>query len=398
MSVSKNQYSNLQSSNRWRLVSLSLLSLIGLTLSVILTFHFYEIRGIGGHFKSACNLGSSINCDLVAASRSAELFAGYPLSSFAAGWFLTFFIVSLFNFQKYWRREAIRATFGLSFIGVLISGYYLWMMKFKLHTLCLYCLGLDLCLLVAFLISISLKPERPWSNPFDRSKWMTFLGIGLGSHLAMVVALSWQDQNELRSADIKEAADSILASTATQVQIDESSPNIGPKDAPITIVEFSDFQCPFCRIGALTINELLYRYPGKVRIVFKNYPLDQKCNSEFPQTMHPSACEAARNALCAHEQGKFQEAYEALFEKQGSLAEGRVAGLLNELNLDTSRLSVCAEAPQTALQITRDITEGKALGISGTPTFFVNGHRVEGIRPSPIWNLVIERLLQPSTP
>jgi uncharacterized membrane protein len=244
---------------RWKLLSLSFISLIGLALSITLTIHFYEIRGVGSHFKSACNLGSSINCDVVAASQSAELFSGFPLSSFAAGWFLTFFFISLFNFNPYWRREATRAVFGLSLIGVLISLYYLWMMKFKLHTLCLYCLGVDLCLLIGFLISLNLRPEVPWGRVLDRSKWMTFLGVGFSSHLAMVIGLSSQDQTFLRFSEAKEIADSILASSPVSVQIDESLPSIGPKNAPITIVEFSDFQCPYCRIGALTINELIYR-------------------------------------------------------------------------------------------------------------------------------------------
>ncbi len=387
--------SKTKSTGSLRFFSLSAISLAGLALAILLTQHFYEIRGEGSHFKSSCNFGGTLNCDVIAASQSAEFIGGFPLSSFAAGWFLTFFVISLFIHQKYWRRDAIRALFGMSLVGVIISGFYFWVMRFQLHTYCLYCIGIDLCNLAGLFITISLKPELPSLKTLDRSKWTTFLCLGAGSHLLMALGLSAFDQNGFQPSAAKEAADSILSTPPVYVQIDESLPSIGTKDAPITIFEFSDFQCPFCRIGALNINTLLYRYPGKIRIVFKNYPLDQKCNSDFPQTMHPAACEAARTALCAHEQGQFERAYETLFEKQSSLAEGRVAELLSELKLDPVRLSACSGSSQTTLQITRDIAEGKTLGLTGTPTFFVNGHRVDGIRPNAVWNFVIERLLQP---
>ncbi len=380
---------------RLKFLFLSVLALVGLTLSILLTHHFYEIRGEGVHFKSACNLGTAVNCDLVAASPSAELFSGFPLSSFAAGWFLTFFFISLFNYQKQWQREAARATLGLTLIGVCISGFYFWLMRVKLQTLCLYCLGVDLSLLASFVIALSLKPELSLRSALNRSQWKNFLMIGVGSHIAMIFGLSALDQNAFRPTEAQEVAESILSSPPVHIDLDDHSPSIGPKNAPITIVEFSDFQCPFCRIGALNLNTLLYRYPGKIRVVFKNYPLDQKCNADFPQTMHPAACEAARNAICAHEQGQFEGAYEILFEKQSSLLEGKVAGLLSGLSLDQARLSACAAAPATSLQIMKDLAEGKTLGITGTPTFFVNGHRIDGIRPNLVWNGVVDRLMQP---
>jgi hypothetical protein len=386
------------SSPRLRYITLSVIALIGLALSILLTQHFYEIRGVANHFKSSCNLSSTVNCDLVAASPSAELVGGLPVSSFAAAWFLNLFIMSFFFFRKHWEREAIRATFALSILGTFVSGLYFWIMRVQLHTFCLYCIGIDICVLLGFFITLSLKPDLNFNRSLNQGQWKTFLGIGAGSFLVMTLGLSaldprW-DQNGFQPASDQEMADSILNSKSIPVAIEPIDPSIGPKDAPITIVEFSDFQCPYCRMGAMEVNTLLYRYPGKIRVVFKNFPLDQKCNPESPQTMHPAACEAAKASLCSHEQGQFESAYENLFENQGSLAEGRVKDLLKNLQLDQTQFSTCMESAQPTLTISRDIQLGKSLGINATPTFFVNGHKVEGILPPSVWNQVIDRLLK----
>ncbi len=372
---------------------LSGVALLGLAFSLILTQHFYEIRGESSHFKSSCNIGQSFNCDIVAASPSAELIAGLPISSFAAGWFLTLFVMSLFLFQKYWRREAVRTYFGMSVVGTAIGAIYFLIMKFQLQTLCLYCLGVDLCSVVGLLISLSLKPEGFAQHPMDRPKLRTFAIIGVIAILATVGGLDLLQKSAFQGADVKEVVDSILNSPVVAVQSGAELPSVGAKTAPITIVEFSDYQCPYCRIGALSVNPLLYRYPGKVRIVFRNFPLDQKCNPDGPQ-LHHSACEAAKVALCALDQGKFEHAYETLFEKQSAFSPGNIAQLVSGEGIDINQLKSCMDSAQTGMRITRDITEGKELKITGTPTFFVNGHRVDGVRPTEVWNQVVDRLLK----
>jgi protein-disulfide isomerase len=335
-----------------------------------------------------------MNCDVVAASPSAELFAGLPVSSFASGWFLSIFIISLLALKKDWEREAVRMVFGFYAVGLLFCFTYFFIMQFKLKTFCLYCMGVDLCTLLGAGISLNLRPDLPSRLAIDRKKWKVFFGIGTSSQIIMVFGLSFLNQNAFQPQKVQEEAKAILKAPILHIDLDDDMPSVGPKRAPITIVEFSDFQCPFCKTGALNVNSLLYHYPEKIRIIFKNYPLDQKCNPDFPQTMHPAACEAAKVALCAHQQGKFETAYEILFENQSSLVEGTVSQLMKASGIDAARLSQCQESPQTDSQIARDISEGKTLGINGTPTFFINGHKVEGIRPIPVWNAVIETLLK----
>jgi protein-disulfide isomerase len=133
-----------------------------------------------------------------------------------------------------------------------------------------------------------------------------------------------------------------------------------------------------------------------VRVVFRNFPLDQACNRKVDRMMHAHACEAARAALCAHQQGKFAAAYEALFQHQESItsgSEGVSLKLVQDAGADGSQLNGCVGSPETAAALSRDIEEGINLGISSTPTFFINGHRTMPMPPA-AWGKLIDELLK----
>jgi protein-disulfide isomerase len=130
-----------------------------------------------------------------------------------------------------------------------------------------------------------------------------------------------------------------------------------------------------------------------VRVIFRNFPLDMSCNTHVQNPMHEFSCEAARTAYCAQQQGKFQPLYEQLFEKQESLAKGKPLEFAKELGLDTAAIQTCSAAPQTNTAIQTDIEEGFRLGITSTPTFFINGRKIEGIQPLDAWTKIIDQLL-----
>ncbi len=385
--------SNSTKSSRLQMYILNIFALAGVGISVALTQHFYDIRNGTSGFKSFCNLGQSINCDIVAASQFSELIWGLPLSGFASGWFLTLFFVSIFAHNPFWRRESLRASFALSLFSILIAIPYIIIMAFQLKTYCLLCFAVDTLSLLSFLTVLSLKPEGFSIHKLDLSKWKIFSGILVGSLVISVFGLKTLDQSAVPSADLAEITNGILNSPALSVRTDDNFPSIGPKTAPITIVEFSDFQCPFCRIGAFGLNSVLNRYPDKVRVIFRNYPLDQACNPHVPQPAHQFACEAASAALCAQRHGKFEIAYQELFEKQASFGPGRPLEIVKNLGINDADLKACAVSQETATRITQDIEEATQLGVRSTPTFFINGYKIEGVYPIPIWNNVIEKLL-----
>jgi protein-disulfide isomerase len=161
-----------------------------------------------------------------------------------------------------------------------------------------------------------------------------------------------------------------------------NAPVRGPKNAPVTIVEFSDFQCPFCSRVEPTLKQIMDEYKGKVRIAWKNQPL----------SFHPNAMPAAEAAMAAYEQGndKFWAMHDKLFEKQGELSPALYEQAAKEigLNLGKWKSSVESHAGQGAIQA--DMNAGSAVGAGGTPTFFINGKKLVGAMPFESFKQVID--------
>jgi protein-disulfide isomerase len=163
-----------------------------------------------------------------------------------------------------------------------------------------------------------------------------------------------------------------------------TSPVKGPKDAPITIVEFSDFQCPYCSRANNTVEQIMKEYKGKVRLSFKNLPLP------FHQEAKPSAAAA----LAAGEQGKFWEMHDALFQNQRKLSSEFYKKKAKELGLDVKKFEADMKSEKVTKQIEADMKLAREHGISGTPGFFINGVAVKGAQPFPVFKQVIDRWLE----
>lgn len=148
-------------------------------------------------------------------------------------------------------------------------------------------------------------------------------------------------------------------------------PTLGAKDAPVTIVEFTDFQCPFCRRAEPTIKELRDKYGDKMRLVHRDFPLP----------FHRQAFKAAVAAHCAGDQGRFWQYHDALFADQSKLGVDEFKAVAKELNLDMPKFQSCLDKDQHADQIKKDIAAGEALGVDGTPAFFINGVSLVGAQP-----------------
>jgi len=173
-------------------------------------------------------------------------------------------------------------------------------------------------------------------------------------------------------------------SPAGNVSVDDD-PAQGPECAPVTIIEFSDFECSFC---ALYVNDtlplILETYGDQVRYVFRDFPIASK---------HPHAQKAAEAAQCAFEQGKFWEYHDILFQNQDALDLPDLQRYATDLGLDESAFNLCLDSGKYAEEVQKDFDDGLDYGVTGAPTFFINGRRVAGAKPFATFQIIIEEEL-----
>lgn len=165
----------------------------------------------------------------------------------------------------------------------------------------------------------------------------------------------------------------------------------GPKDAPVTVVEFSDFQCPYCRNAHLQLSESLKEFEGKVRLVFKHFPLER---------IHPWAQPASVAAACAGRQGDaaFWTVADGFFADQQKISKetlkAKALELAAQANLDKSKFETCFDKAETAELVRRDVADGDSLGVGSTPSFFINGHPIRGYSSFEPFRELIKEMLE----
>ncbi|MBU2538370.1 MAG: DsbA family protein [Proteobacteria bacterium] len=147
----------------------------------------------------------------------------------------------------------------------------------------------------------------------------------------------------------------------------QGDPFLGPENAPVVVVAFSDFECPYCGTVGTLFEEVLAKYPKDVKVIFKQFPL----------TMHKQAQGAALASLAAHRQGKFWQYHDLLFENQKTLSEAKYIELAKKLGLDLEKFNRDSKSPATLQDLERDMANAQQAGVRGTPTIFVNGRRLK---------------------
>ena len=150
-------------------------------------------------------------------------------------------------------------------------------------------------------------------------------------------------------------------------------PAKGKADAKVTIVEFSDFECPYCSRAVSGVEKLVESYPDDVRVVFMHFPLG----------MHPRALPAAIASQCANQQGKFWSYHDKLFENQAQLTDEKFEAHAKEAGLDVEKFKACVGDPKTEAFVKKDMAQGTEAGVEGTPSFFINGEPYSGGVPTP---------------
>lgn len=157
-------------------------------------------------------------------------------------------------------------------------------------------------------------------------------------------------------------------------------PSMGPPDAPLTVVEFLDFECPFCLKAFPIMRELAAKNPEKIRYIVRDFPVEE---------LHPDAILASEAASCAHTQKRFWPYHDKLYQNQGALGHDQLIEYANQVGLEMEKFTKCLDKGESRAEVEEDYNAGLLAGVRGTPTFFINGRKFQGVIEQEVWDQLI---------
>lgn len=385
---------------KWLLNTGVCLSLAALAAAAVTAYIHGRLDEAGSAYTSFCNVNSSINCDRVLTSPFAEI-AGFPVAWMAmmvyaatAGLLLT--ARSRIGMAARWPlRLAVATIFSALLFSVYMAGVSLVVLK----TLCLMCtvlyLAAALLAVVAYRSTIAFEQSWPSLGPLlGRTTVLAVAFTGVAA-IGLFAMVTWPSPSTMPSelvslAEVKKTYPTFYqwytelpVSKNTEVITGTGRHIIGASDAPVTIVEFSDFECGYCRLNHELLKALLQRRPGEVNVIYRHFPLDASCNESIPSSLHHRACRAAEAAECAAGQGRFEDMVDTLFANQKRLFDSNLFLLASRIGLDPDDFRTCMDSHRSLPDITTDCRQGGSLGITSTPTLFINGRRIKGTFDGP---------------
>ena len=381
---------------RWSAQALLIAAVIGMLLSAISTYVHLRLRWSGGLYTSFCNLSHEVNCDDVVTSHYGSLF-GVPVSAWGLAFYaLLAFVAMRASGPRSPARNRARADALAFAVGGAAFSLYLGIVSyFVLGMICLLCAGLYAVSLVALVAAFVLAAPLPRAADQLRERWQqvrerpAMATIAATTVVAVLFLPSWLGAPTRLTREEVFKANPGFYDWFTSRPIVETPTSggisVGKADAKVTLIEFSDFQCPHCRMAHVMLKDVLPRFGDDVRFVFYNYPLSKDCNDAMPGRGHEHACTAAAAAICADEQGHFKRFADLLFARQDALEPEKVREYADEVGLDLTAYDKCVASAETAARITADVAAGQRSGVVSTPTFFMNGRKIEGNMPFENW-------------
>ncbi len=352
---------------------------------------------------SICNVGEVLNCDAVNTSPWSEMF-GVPVSL----WGLAFYIgvagvAALWRLGRPGYRGAPRILLVLAVFSVLYSVWLAWISHARIHAWCLFCMsmyGQNLLLLVGSVVAArraSVAGTSPaWTamvRGADGDRTIVSLVV-TGLAALFVGALAWQGMKQavLAKAEGGDALEIGVFTAPGPVELGGSEPVFGRTDAPYLIVEWADFQCPYCARANAEMKELVRAHPD-VQLRFKHYPISSRCNTEVSHEGHRTACDASFASECAHQQGRFWEYSDLLMKNQSYQSPEDLRFIASQVGLDTEAFLACMAGDTPMRTVRRDVAAAAKVEVHGTPTFYVKGLYGDAFvlvraRPEAIFRLV----------
>lgn len=414
---------------RTRIAVALILCLAGGALALVLLSKHYGVPLLGEAVLAACGEGGG--CDIVSQSRYA-VFLGVPLAAwglFFYGSFLALLAPMLFGKDGEDEQTGLSLAFLLAALAVAIDIVLFGLQLFAIKAFCRFCIG-------TYFVNLALVASLwPWRRPAGAVSFLSASGARRAL-AAWAVATLWvastaiAGNSALESRQAK-AADSILGTPALiraphsaekgaiqeelaaaraeakkwkdtldderklQIYLNQKAkddfnnaevakidlsraPSQGAEKAPISVVSYSDFMCPFCRDLSFALKNYLPTAGNQVKSYYKYFPLDAPCNPSVGQSVHPGACELALGGICAEESGRFWEYHDKVFAQKWDRATREdVLRIGASVGLDPARLRSCLEASTTKGRLARDVEEAGRVGVGSTPTMFVNGRKLQ---------------------
>ncbi len=381
-------------------------------LGICLYLYSFHIALLMGEIKRGllCGADSVLGCNSVAASPYSSIL-GLPLAAWGAIFYgtLTFLGAGSLIFRRDCGQAFIRWAFFLAVFGLAVDLYLAHTMIFRIRAVCWPCVVtylINLAIIIS-LIEPALRAPEPrirllsifpgaedaqTDELYYRNTVKGFLigGIlltavlGIGVSQFLTRSLTGNDQQQLAKV-----TENLLQQKPLFFDV-KNRPFMGSADANLTLVEFSDFLCPYCAKAAKYLKLAGSGNHDKARFVFRHYPLDKSCNRRLSANIHPGACMLAEGAACAHEQNQFWAFHDSAFETRGQISPSVVQKIAAGINLDLNTFNGCLDSGRGLKVVAEDIDAAFAAGVKGTPTLFINGRRLGGV-PKP-W--ILTEILQ----
>ncbi|MGC4115962.1 MAG: vitamin K epoxide reductase family protein [Myxococcales bacterium] len=361
---------------RWMLITTVVLCLAGLAIAGDLTSIHWNVHN-NPSYRSFCAISEEVNCDTVAQS-DYSVFLRLPVSVWGLFGYLAMGVLAALGLAR--RKPAPSWPSGLllvlTSVSVVVSVALLAISKLVIHSMCLMCMAswtvstalFVLSLVAVWKTGVATAIKQDVAGLVARPRLTLTLGVVALALLAgawTLVPRYWEVSGEVGPGKLATGVD------------ESGSPWIGAREPLVVVEEFSDYQCPFCSMAHRNLRELIEARADKVRLVHRNYPLDNACNPVIKTKFHESACLRAKAAVCAGEQGKFWEMNDLLFlgQKKAGLDVGSLAA---KVGLDGAKFAACMDSQKASDHVKSDMEKAGKFAVKGTPSYVVAGELFVG--------------------
>ena len=390
-----NSNSSINTKPLWLLI---ILSLLGLAVSAYLSYEHYVVLQHGFAGKSFCNINSYFNCDLVLSSRYATI-GTIPLAGVGLFFYLYLLGALLHGLVAVEKTPKILALPTLLvLVACIASGVLAYISFYKLGSFCLFCSSLYVINFLLFLgfaafyrFKLAVFSESIELSQFVKS--LLVIGVIFAIGLFLLHYQTKRSKQEIAPAELEKYLEFFFSQAPIELDT-QNRPYWGNAESKVVLVEFSDFECPFCKLAAFNLKPMLTDYKNKIKLVYLHYPLDQSCNTHMPKSLHIHACKLSYATQCAAEQGKFWEYHDETFDLQPKFSESSYEEIAKKLGLNLDNFRACMQSPKTASLVASDIEQGQKVGLEGTPSIYLNGRKLEYWYIPQVLKKVIERSLE----